>query len=140
LRVEVNGGALRNSSQRYATGAVGAAAFVADCRSSGTPFPPYVSRGDVRGGSILGPMTAARLGVETVDVGIPALALDSIREFCAVGDPGHLVRARASFLRSSPGPRGLASLQSESDQEISVRTGNIFSGKAARIRIRRQWA
>ncbi|MGH7643719.1 MAG: M18 family aminopeptidase [Candidatus Dormibacteria bacterium] len=87
-----------SSRQRYATGAPGAATFVAACQASGTPYQRYVNRGDVPGGSTIGPLTAAWLGVETVDVGIPALAMHSIRELCGADDPGHLVRALGAFL------------------------------------------
>ncbi|MGC1185448.1 MAG: M18 family aminopeptidase [Candidatus Dormiibacterota bacterium] len=89
-----------NARQRYATSAMGAATFIAACRSSETPYQFYATRGDVPGGSTIGPLSAAWLGVETVDVGIATLAMHSIRELCGADDPGHLVRALGSFLES----------------------------------------
>lgn len=41
-------------------------------------------------GTSIGPLTAARLGVTTVDVGVPGLSMHSARELCGVRDPGYL--------------------------------------------------
>ncbi|HVC23120.1 MAG TPA: M18 family aminopeptidase [Candidatus Dormibacteraeota bacterium] len=89
-----------NARQRYATSASGAAAFIAACRASDTPYQFHTARGDVPGGSTIGPLSAAWLAMETVDVGIATLAMHSIRELCGTEDPGHLVRALSSFLTS----------------------------------------
>ena len=95
-----NGGpALKvNASQRYATDAVGAAAWARACRQADVPSQVFVSRNDVQCGSTVGPFLAARLGIRTVDVGIPVLSMHSVRELCGVADPGYLAAAAAAFL------------------------------------------
>jgi aspartyl aminopeptidase len=95
-----NGGpALKvNANQRYASDAVGAAAWAHACRQADVPSQVFVSRNNVQCGSTIGPILAARLGIRTVDAGIPVLSMHSIRELCGVADPGYLVAATTAFL------------------------------------------
>jgi aspartyl aminopeptidase len=87
-----------NANQRYATDAPGAAAWRRACRSADVPSQVFVGRNNVPCGSTVGPLIAARLGVRTVDVGIPVLSMHSARELCGVDDPGHLAAAATAFL------------------------------------------
>jgi aspartyl aminopeptidase len=91
-----------NASHRYATDAIGAAAWARACRTAGVPSQVYVSRNNVRCGSTVGPILAARLGIRTVDVGIPVLSMHSIREMCGAADPGYLAAAATAFLSEAP--------------------------------------
>jgi aspartyl aminopeptidase len=99
-RAVPNGGpALKvNANQRYATDAPGAAAWGRACRDAGVPSQVFVSRNTVPCGSTVGPIIATRLGIRTVDVGIPVLSMHSARELCGVDDPAHLVAAGRAFL------------------------------------------
>ncbi len=95
----VNGGpAIKvNSNQRYATTAATAAVFQAACESRGVPWQVFVSRNDMPCGSTIGPVTSTRLGIDTVDVGVPQLSMHSARELCGVDDPIHLATALGAF-------------------------------------------
>ncbi|RUQ01542.1 M18 family aminopeptidase, partial [Microbacterium sp. HSID17254] len=46
----------------------------------------------------VGPIMATRLGIRTVDVGIPVLSMHSARELCGTHDPALLTRAGVEFL------------------------------------------
>jgi aspartyl aminopeptidase len=87
-----------NSNQRYATGAATAAAFQRACEAAGVPWQVFVSRNNMPCGSTIGPITATRLGIETVDVGVPQLSMHSARELCGTEDPLHLASAARAWL------------------------------------------
>lgn len=75
-----------NSNQSYATDGASAARFEAICRKVGYQPQRFVVRSDLPCGSTIGPITAARLGIATVDVGAPMLSMHSCREMCGTLD------------------------------------------------------
>lgn len=87
-----------NSNQRYATSSGTAAVFRRACETAGVPHQVFVSRNNMPCGSTIGPITATRLGIDTVDVGVPQLSMHSARELCGTEDPISLATAlRALF-------------------------------------------
>ena len=98
--VAVNGGPVLkvNANQRYATDAGGAARVVALAEAAGVPLQRFVTRSDLPCGSTIGPVTAARLGIPTVDVGAPQLSMHSCRELCGAEDPALLTRLLTAAL------------------------------------------
>jgi aspartyl aminopeptidase len=85
-----------NANQRYATDAHGAAAWSVACATAGVPTQEFVSNNALPCGSTIGPISATRLGIRTVDVGVPILSMHSARELTAVVDPWYLARAMES--------------------------------------------
>ncbi len=85
----VNGGpAIKlNHNQRYATSAATAAMAQRVFEAAGVPWQTFVSRNNMPCGSTIGPITATRLGIATVDVGVPQLSMHSARELCGAADP-----------------------------------------------------
>jgi aspartyl aminopeptidase len=87
-----------NSNQRYATSSATAELFRRSCEAAGVPHQVFVSRNNMPCGSTIGPLTATRLGIDTVDVGVPQLSMHSARELCGTEDPAALAGAlRAGF-------------------------------------------
>lgn len=86
-----------NANQRYATDAAGAAAWHGWCDAAGVESQEFVSNNAVPCGSTIGPITATRLGIRTVDVGIPILSMHSARELAGTADLVALSRVAAAF-------------------------------------------
>ena len=89
-----------NSNQRYATNSETAGFFRHLCLENEVPVQSFVTRSDMGCGSTIGPITASRLGVPTVDIGLPTFAMHSIRELAGSHDLAHLVKVLSAFYAS----------------------------------------
>ncbi|HQN40978.1 MAG TPA: hypothetical protein PK724_02540, partial [Pseudomonadales bacterium] len=81
-----------NHGQRYATNSLTAARVRDWARSANLSLQSFAARNDMGCGSTIGPLTAAEIGVRTVDVGVPTFAMHSIRELAGRSDAYHLYR------------------------------------------------
>ncbi|MGW0698240.1 M18 family aminopeptidase [Streptomyces sp. NPDC002867] len=95
-----NGGPILkvNVNQRYATDGSGRAVFAAACEKAGVPWQTFVSNNAMPCGTTIGPITAARHGIATVDIGVAILSMHSARELCGADDPYLLANALVAFL------------------------------------------
>ncbi|MFJ1972592.1 M18 family aminopeptidase [Streptomyces sp. NPDC087903] len=96
----VNGGPILkvNVNNRYATDGSGRAVFAAACEKADVPFQSFVSNNSMPCGTTIGPITAARHGIKTVDIGVAILSMHSARELCGADDPHLLANALVAFL------------------------------------------
>jgi aspartyl aminopeptidase len=86
-----------NINQRYATTAVTASAVRMAAAAVDVPVQEFVIRQDLGCGSTVGPIIATRLGLRTVDIGVPQLSMHSVREMCGAHDVLHAVRLLTSL-------------------------------------------
>lgn len=93
-----------NANQRYATNSETSAIFRVLCDQAQVPVQSFVSRTDMECGSTIGPLTAAEVGVKTLDVGVPTFAMHSIRELAGSLDAWYLYRVLSGFYRYAKAP------------------------------------
>lgn len=92
-----------NANQRYATNTDTHGYFRALCDAQDIPHQVFVTRSDMGCGSTIGPITASKLGVKTLDIGLPTFGMHSIRELAGAKDPEYLLRALTAFFNHSGG-------------------------------------
>jgi aspartyl aminopeptidase len=87
-----------NADQRYTTDALGEQLWRAAAARVDVPVQEFVSRNSIPSGSTIGPITSTRLGIRTLDVGIPILSMHSARELAALDDIVSLERVLTDLL------------------------------------------
>ncbi|MFB9775789.1 M18 family aminopeptidase [Brevibacterium otitidis] len=90
-----------NAQQRYATDAIGTARFAAACDAADVAYQEFVSNNSMPCGSTIGPLTATRLGMTTVDIGIGLWSMHSAREMCAVTDVHDMFAVAYAYMRGA---------------------------------------
>ena len=87
-----------NANQRYASDATSIHLWESACERAGVPVQRFVGNNAVPCGSTIGPITATRLGIDTVDVGVPLLSMHSARELVGVQDQLWMIDALKAYL------------------------------------------
>ena len=88
-----------NANQRYASNSKTISKFMNVASALGEPLQNYVTRSDMGCGSTIGPITATRLGIDTLDIGLPTYGMHSIREVCGSDDAHSLYKILIAFSR-----------------------------------------
>lgn len=102
-RPYLNGGIVikHSANQKYTTDAVSAAVMRCLCDREKVPHQNFLNRSDMLGGSTLGNISNSRVSLNTVDIGLPQLAMHSPYETVGAKDTFYLVEAMKQFFRSS---------------------------------------
>ena len=95
----INGGlAIKvSANQSYTSDAYSIAAIKQLLEESQIPYQYFVNRSDTRGGSTIGPISSSHVGINSIDLGLPMLAMHSIRELCGVDDYFYINRLIKRF-------------------------------------------
>lgn len=101
-KVELNKGPVikLNAMQKYASNPVNTAYFKNLCEKLDIPHQIYIHRTDKPCGSTIGPITATRTGIRTMDVGPAMLSMHSVREMAGVADAWYMIQVMNEFLSS----------------------------------------
>ncbi|MBR9830099.1 MAG: M18 family aminopeptidase, partial [Oceanospirillales bacterium] len=89
-----------NANQRYASNSETSALFRHLAEQVEVPVQSFVVRTDMACGSTIGPITAAELGVKTLDIGVPQFGMHSIRELAGSRDAHGLYKVLQQFLQT----------------------------------------
>lgn len=89
-----------SANQKYTTDAVSGAMFKLLCERAQVPYQVFTNRSDMLGGSTLGNISNCQVAVNTVDIGLPQLAMHSAYETAGVKDTGYLVKVAELFFCS----------------------------------------
>jgi len=100
-RPAMNGGPVIKHGVRYATDGASQAVFTALCRRADVPVQQFSNRSDMAGGSTLGNISNSHLSLNTVDIGLPQLAMHSCYETAGAKDTDYLIQAMTAFYGSS---------------------------------------
>ncbi|MCK5898385.1 MAG: M18 family aminopeptidase [Methylococcales bacterium] len=88
-----------NANHRYSSESISEARFIHYCQQANVPYQRYSHCSDIPCGSTIGPMSAANVGIRTVDVGNPMWAMHSIRESAGVLDHHYMIKVLQAFFR-----------------------------------------
>lgn len=86
-----------SANQKYTSDSFSSAVFTQICQNAEVPLQKFVNRSDERGGSTIGPISSTHLNINAVDIGIPMLAMHSIRELVGVEDHYYMYKCLEKF-------------------------------------------
>lgn len=107
-RPYMNGGIVikYSANQKYTTDAISGAIFKSFCEKAGVPYQTFHNRSDMLGGSTLGNISNGKVALNTVDIGLPQLAMHSSYETCGCKDTGYLVTVASLVFSSAVAGKG----------------------------------
>ena len=90
-----------SANQKYTTDGMAFAVFKQICEKANVPTQVFHNRSDILGGSTLGNISGNQVAVNSVDIGLPQLAMHSPYETAGIKDTGYLVKAAKTFFETS---------------------------------------
>ncbi len=90
-----------SANQKYTTDAISGAIFRKICKAANVPVQTFTNRSDMLGGSTLGNISNSQVALNTVDIGLPQLAMHSPYETAGAKDTAYLIEAARVLFSSS---------------------------------------
>ena len=90
-----------SANQKYTTDAISGAVMRAICKKAEVPYQTFTNRSDMLGGSTLGNISQNQVALNTVDIGLPQLAMHSPYETAGAKDTAYLAEAAKVLFSSS---------------------------------------
>lgn len=87
--------------QKYTSDAVSIAVFRELCEKAGVPVQFFANRSDAAGGSTLGNISATKVSMNTVDIGLPQLAMHSSYETAGLKDTYYMIKVMETFFSTN---------------------------------------
>lgn len=89
-----------HAGQKYTSDALSAAIFKGICEKVNVPVQYFHNRSDKLGGSTLGNIAMAQVSMNSVDIGLPQLAMHSSYETAGIKDSYYMIKAIEEFYNS----------------------------------------
>ena len=86
-----------HAGQRYTSNGISIAVFKKICEEASVPVQFFANRSDAVGGGTLGNIAMAQVSMNSVDIGIPQLAMHSAYETAGIKDTYYMVEAMKAF-------------------------------------------
>lgn len=89
-----------HAGQKYTSDAVSIAVFRELCHRANVPVQFFANRSDELGGSTLGNIAMAQVSMNSVDIGLPQLAMHSTYETAGIKDTYYMIKVMEEFFNS----------------------------------------
>ncbi|MFR7589876.1 MAG: M18 family aminopeptidase [Longibaculum sp.] len=89
-----------HAGQKYTSDGVSIAIFKGICEKAGVPVQFFANRSDAVGGSTLGNIAMAQVSMNSVDIGLPQLAMHSSYETAGIKDTYYMIQVMEEFFNS----------------------------------------
>ena len=100
-KVLLNKGVVIKHHINYTTDAVTSSIFKGICNNAEVPYQDFACRSDMRCGATLGGISQSHVGVDSVDIGLPQLAMHSTNETIGSKDVLYMYKALLEFYNST---------------------------------------
>lgn len=89
-----------HAGQKYTSDAMSIAMFRGICEKAGVPLQFFSNRSDMAGGSTLGNIAMSQVSMNSIDIGLPQLAMHSAYETAGIKDSFYMEQATEAFFSS----------------------------------------